>query len=415
MTHPQPPVTEPSGAGPVGYDGAGVIERAYQQGVSDAHSGILDNWSFTAVPPHVSFLKAEEKRVLDGLPGDDRTRMEAVRGRLAGLAAEQAVTTTRVTDLETWYGRAEEDVGGIRTRIDRLAQDDERRRRRRLRHEGDAPEDQPGGMDATGPETTRWEGPYTSPPLPQWLKLTVLAALVAIDVPIQWVIFDYFHGNEMSEQVLAAVFAVSVASIMVLLPHLAGYLYRGRHTTGEERPVILTALILLLPCLYLAAMLGYLRARVLLVPPKVTDENNRLVAQEGVESAAEPLHAGDFSIIALFVMLLLITTGISFLLGTARFHPLRTAYEGATGHRDQMSAQLIAARGHLETLTVRRTELEAARDRLETSAQQRLADDRTAVQQTFNTARIRYLDGVAAGLADPKATEAIAALIETME
>ncbi|TYB66633.1 hypothetical protein FXF51_16110 [Nonomuraea sp. PA05] len=415
MTHPQPPLPGPFDIGPVGYTGDGVAERAHEQGVSDARGGILDTWSFDpgAPPPHLSVLQAEEGRVLARLPADDRTRMEVLRGRIAEGEAARATTVALVADLEAKHGRAVHEADDVRARIDALARDDERRRRRGLLREGDSHEDLPGGVDAAGPETARWEGPYTAPPLPSRLKQVLLIVLVAIDVPIQWAVFDYFHGDTLIEQVLSGVFAVSVASIMVLLPHLAGYLYRGRHTTGEERKVILTGLVLLLPGLYLAAVLGYLRARVLLVPPTVVNESGAVV-EEGLKSAAEPLHASDLSIIALFVMLLFITSGISFLLGTARFHPLRTAYEGAADARDLLADRLADARGRLDSICARHAELRAACDRLEASAQQRMTADQNVVRQTFRTARIRYLDGVATGLADAKATEAIAELIRTL-
>ncbi|MBO3750647.1 hypothetical protein J5X84_31605 [Streptosporangiaceae bacterium NEAU-GS5] len=408
MTHPRPESFE---AGQVGWTGAEVVDTARARGVADARSGQLDEWNFDPekLPTYLAWLSTEQERVFNAMPGNDRTRIERLQTQADLLSTDEAMADVRIARLETRHAEVAENVRNIRSRIDALARDDERRRRRRRFLETDPAEDNVGGAEAVGPEGTRWEGPFTSPPLPDRVKYAILAGLIAIDIPIQVVVFGFFHGRTQLEQVLTWIFAVSVAGIMVLLPHLAGYFYRGRHATGEERPIVLTGLVLLLPGLYLAAVLGYLRARVLLVPPTSIDENGNIVSQ-GLRSAAEPLHASDYSVIALFVLLLFITSGISFIIGAARHHPLRTAHENATAARDAAEAELAESRTEQAGRAERRNALEAERARLENTATDRLNEDRGTVAEAFRSAKLAYLDGAQQGLANPKASDVIAEL-----
>src|SRR5215475_8021077 len=240
-----------------------------------------------------------------------------------------------------------------------------------------------------------WEGPYTDR-IPAWLTRGVLLALVLVELPIQWVIFDYFHGRNPEQTLLTTVFTVSVAVVMILAPHLAGRLYRGRYATGSSRLLAVVSLGLVVPSAVVLWVLGDLRRRVLLadrVTPDADGNTQRLPLRY------EVLHLTPTTVSVMFIALLLITGGIAFLLGLARDHPWQVAYRDAELSRRFLHDELDRA------MPVLRQAQQRARvgSRETTGGEDRRTAETTRLRAMYAAAELAYLDGVKDGLADPAA------------
>jgi hypothetical protein len=411
-------------------DDSVIVRRARSRGMSDA-GGPLDAWSFgrPGLLPYLAWLERDVERAVASLRS--RLRDEVSRAALRARRAkeESAGTERRIAHLEALRDEAAEQEQIIRARIDELAAADQRRRRRREHPGGHDPEtagspregagptvekDRPDDVPPAAPDplrpaaASRWEGPYSPAPLSRWLKVTVLVVLMLVDIPIQWVIFQHFHADNPLGGLLTVAVTLSVAAVMVLLPHFAGHLYRGRHVTGTERLVAPLTFVLLVPGLYLVGILGYLRARILLVPPTNPENGKPLVGADGhvLKSNAEPLHASDWSIIVMFVALLFITGGIAYLVGTARIHPLQQAYRGAAEERDRREREAEELRPVVAELAARQRHEQNLYDDLAASLDERIRAEEEVTRLAYASAALAYVDGAIEAFADATVTEA---------
>ena len=199
----------------------------------------------------------------------------------------------------------------------------------------------PGGP----PTELGWEGPHAPRITGRWATV-ILGCLVAVEIPIQYVIFQFFHGYSPVEEFLTWVFTIPVSAVMVLLPHLAGWWYRSRTATGSDRLLRVIPLVLLAPWAFLAVMLGYLRARVLLAPPPqpIATGDTSYLKNLHLANNATTLHVTPTTMAIMFSALVLGVGGISFLLGLAREHPFAGAYSGATARQGHWTGSLSGSR-----------------------------------------------------------------------
>jgi hypothetical protein len=246
-----------------------------------------------------------------------------------------------------------------------------------------------------------WEGPYTRPigPLARW---GILGALWAAELPIQWSIFDFFHGRDPVDLIMTTLFTLSMSLVMVLGPHLAGRFYRDRDATGTSRLVPLGSLALMVPAAVIVVVLGVLRRKVLYAGAGA--------GLEDLPSRVDQLQVRPWTVTVLFVALLAITAGISFLLGLARPHPWQVAYRDAEHNRRDLLAALGALLPEYRRAQARVGVLQAA-GRYEPS--RRDAEDRQ-LHSMYAAAGLAYLDGVQQGLRDPAASAAVASLAERL-
>jgi hypothetical protein len=256
----------------------------------------------------------------------------------------------------------------------------------------------PGGP----PADLRWEGPHGPRITGRWATV-ILGGLVLVEVPIQYIIFQFFHGYSPFEEFLTWVFTIPVSAVMVLLPHLAGWWYRSRTATGSDRLLRVIPLLLLAPWAFLAVVLGYLRARVLLAPvqlPPTTGATSYLNNLH-VTNNATALHVTPTTMAIMFGALILGVGGIGFLLGLAREHPFAGAFSGAAARRTALGEQLdrMAPRSDLAEQRAAPSEdpagASAAGLRIET------------VRAAYAAAEQSYLNGIASAAGDPAVTEAV--------
>jgi hypothetical protein len=334
--------------------------------------------------------------------------------------------------LRRRHDEVQEQLLGTARRIDRLATLEAVRRERRMAYPDPPGEPDPAEPAAAGqpPPADRW--PEDGPPAPGvavpepaaaggpdevrserefaprlgWpLKAAILLALVLVELPIQYVIFSYFHGSSQDQVVFTSVFTVAVALIMVLAPHLSGYLYRRRHATGTERLLGAVSLAMLVPCGYVAALLGFLRAKVLLAGTKVVGSS----PDDGggaVPTKLDSFHLNSVTIVVMFVALLVLTGAISFLLGAAQDHPFLYAYRGALAERTRLSGELDAAAPTVRAAEERAGELADVRP-LHADQWRQQAE---VVPELYRAAALVYLDALSQAMNEPAATEAIARL-----
>ncbi|WP_306213508.1 hypothetical protein, partial [Actinoplanes sp. RD1] len=172
------------------------------------------------------------------------------------------------------------------------------------------------------PSTVGWMGPaggHLAPPMPRWLKLAIMVALCAVEVPIYLEIFRYFHARS---ELLLWSFTLPVAFGMIVAPHLSGVWWRKRHTLPYERILMFLVPAVLVTWAFAAVLLGYLRQKALLTP-QIDPETNQNVG------GAEALGINPWTVTALFTAILLLSGLIAVMLGLAEDHPGVAAYRAA--------------------------------------------------------------------------------------
>ncbi|MEU6589591.1 hypothetical protein ABZ923_10245 [Streptomyces sp. NPDC046881] len=254
-----------------------------------------------------------------------------------------------------------------------------------------------------------WEGLATRPGLPRWLTLTLLAVIMAVEVPVYWVAYQPFHGvGSTSGDALSGTLAVSSAVVMLILPHLAGHMLRWRSATGSPRNGWLPALSLLGVWGGLTWVLGTLRARFVMqhdTPAPAAGQASGFRglggSSAGTSTLVDRLHLSSQTVTWLFCALLLLSGGVGFLLGLFREHPFLDAYRTAVerraelqGRREENVAAIERARAAQDTAEDRQ------QDRRE-AANERIA----AARQLYEAAAHEYLDGVMAASRDTAVTE----------
>jgi len=243
----------------------------------------------------------------------------------------------------------------------------------------------------------------------RWWTASILCGLILVEVPIQYVIFQYFHGYSPVEELLTWLFTIPVSAVMVLLPHLAGWWYRDRTATGADGLMRFVPLVLLLPWAYLACMLGYLRARVLLAPPTtgiINPSDSYLGNGSKIPSTASIVHVTPTTMSVMFVALILGVGGIGFMLGIAREHPLVGSYRGARALWQRITEQ---SRGVAEAVRLADERDQTLDEQEELSEEQWLRHVR-GIRAAYAAAAHAYLDAVAEAVGDPMVTEAVAVM-----
>ena len=503
-----PPVSMPP-------DGAALLARVRQQGLSDGRAGVYDQWSFDpgSVPAQLSYLWFEGRWALD------HAAERAAREHETGLSAQgdRRAETAGLRDLVERFRNEARDaallVGRARARMDRQATVEAHRRERRLRYNLDdpmpepvldeltdprtiwvgrpTPDDDPvtlstapigaetdaeqppadeptgpaeptgaagpaeptgaaepaeptgaaepteptgaaepteaAGVDegdavdgaaehpdpGPGPDSGRrrltgydprwqyWEGPY-SEPIGARARWSILIALWLTELPIQWSIFDFFHGRDPWDLVMTTLFTLSMSLVMVLGPHLAGRFYRDRAATGVSRLVPLGSLALLLPLAVVVVGLGVLRRKVLFAGAGA--------GLDDLPSRVDQLDVQPWTVTVLFVALLAITAGLSFLLGLARPHPWQVAYRDAELNRRALQARVDQLQPEYRRAQARLAVFRATGQH----EPARLDAEEQRLRSMYDAAGLAYLDGVQQGLQDPAASAAVATLAERL-
>jgi hypothetical protein len=400
-------------------------------GRSAARSGMFDQWSFEEVVfPYLGRLRSERDTAVEqtreqaaSMDAWDRAEARNAGAEAADLAsrrrilerqgdeatAHQRTAWARINHVARLEARLQElrDLSGLRAAIrearDQASPEAGAEDAGEPRPDREADADGPGAITLPGgpPADLGWEGPHGPRITGRWATV-ILGCLVAVEVPIQYVIFQDLHGYSPFEEFLTWVFTIPVSLVMVLLPHLAGWWYRTRTATGSDRLLRVVPLLLLVPWAFLAVMLGYLRARVLLAPPQLppSSSSTSYLKNVPVTSNAAPLHVTPATMTVMFSALILGVGGIGFLLGLAREHPFAGAYNGATARRDALLERLNRLAAPSERAA---RQAAAGQDPPERSASEIRIE---AIHAAYTAAEQAYLDAIANAAADPAVTEA---------
>jgi hypothetical protein len=238
-----------------------------------------------------------------------------------------------------------------------------------------------------------WEG-HSPTPLPARVRVLALIALVCVDLPIQFLVFRNFQLRTSEGFVETIMLTLPTAVVMILLPHFAGVFFRVRQSTGRERFRTVLAILLLVPWIGLGVILGILRSNVLSI--RQTDARGNELP---IPNVAEQFGVSPLTISIMFVTILMLTGGVALLLGLAHQHPYVDAYVEA--FRDRQDAQAHVG------MTEPDIPVQPALMLTEQEAREREALGDEALRLAFIDAEYAYLDGLAEGMTDPAATEAI--------
>ncbi|MFF4841440.1 hypothetical protein [Streptomyces collinus] len=433
-----------------------LVDRARRQGTEDGNGRALDVvvLSSGVLPPYAAELAARRDLVRDLMEeeaADDETRAARedadARNRIVREEAAVALAQARLVE-------AEHDVRRAREQLDLLAHRSMRWQRLRdavrerfersrsgtpahpeateakngpgaeppLDHDSDDDDDElydrsfrPLAADphpaasATGtvPASVEgWEGLRARAAMPERLVLLLLALVFAVEVPIYWVAFRPFHGvGSSSSGVLNTTLALSVAMLMLTVPHMAGLALRERGTTGASRPAAPAALLFLCVWAACTVTLGVLRARTVLAKAPV-ERATGAAADYGlstdVPSLADRLDLQPQTVYWMFIALLLLSGGIGFLAGLLREHPYVDSFRSALERRTQRGGELAAAHARLAAV---RAWVDSSGDRAD--QRRRAVDARMrATDELYEVAAEAHRHGLTSAAADPAITEA---------
>ncbi|WP_037645005.1 hypothetical protein [Streptomyces hygroscopicus] len=255
--------------------------------------------------------------------------------------------------------------------------------------------------------TAAWEGAAARPGLPRWMKAGVLAALIVVELPVYYSVFENLHGVGRFADLLSYSLMVAVAVAMILAPHIAGWILRRRSATGAVRLSAVPALALLTVWAYGAWALGDMRAKVafraeppLDLPPDVAADVGDGVTNP--PSLIESLHLDAQSVSWMFVALLLLSGGIAFLIGLGEEHPYLAAYRTTAERLRELEGETETDLAGAERAKEAEATLGARADARRAAHEARLY----AVDDLYEAAAHAYLDGVAMESGDPAVTEA---------
>ncbi|GAA1646362.1 hypothetical protein [Catellatospora bangladeshensis] len=424
---------------------AAAVTEARAKGTADGRSGMFDQWSLApdTAPRYVRQLQAQREAEKSGSEQAGLRALMVEEARRRPLRARERADQVRAGRLA---GRLDETLAlmeGARQRMRLLAAIEARVELvRRLGRRGldevrstwtdeldtlngdplpagpyasslgagspaptgvPAVEAGPSGVDRAAPSRpgtdgaarrVLWEGPAprTFGALHSWLLLVLL---MAVETPIQYYIWEYFHGSGTgADRLFTWVLTASSVVLMVLFPHMAGRVYRARRATGADRLAVLIPLVMLAPWIFVAGMLGYLRAQVIDVPPMLEDRT-----ELDIPLKSEALHTHIATIAAAFICLLLLSGAIGFLLGMAGPHPYQAAYEWSDRRRERIEDELVAIgpAAQLADEAPWSTDLLAEQWRR----------DRNVIDGIYEAAEHAYYDGVARAMANPAVTDTV--------
>ncbi|MGC9439380.1 hypothetical protein [Streptomyces sp. WG5] len=260
-----------------------------------------------------------------------------------------------------------------------------------------------------------WEGLAKRPGLPGWLTWVTLLAIVLVEAPIYWAAFQPFHGvGSVDADTQTITLAAAAAFVMVLLPHLAGRMLRWRATTGAVRASWLPSLTLLGVWVALTVLFGILRAEFVTQSEGETELPPEAEGFAGADTGStatllDRLDLAPQTVTAIFCALLLLSGGISFLLGLFREHPFLDAYRTALERRDALLRRREESVAATERARATRNTAEARREDRRQATEQRIR----AVHALYDAAAAAYLNGLVTGSGDPAVTEAAMKLADT--
>ncbi|MFF2382434.1 hypothetical protein [Streptomyces sp. NPDC058108] len=434
-----------------------LVDRARRQGAEDGDGRALDVvvLSSGVLPPYAAELAARRDLVRDLMEeeaADDETRAARedadARNRIVREEAGVALAQTRLVE-------AEHDVRRAREQLDLLAQRSMRWQRLRdavrerfersrsgapahpdatgtkgnpdagppLDHDSDDDDDElydgsfrPLAADpnptapaaATVPASVEgWEGLRARAAMPERLVLLLLALVFAVEVPIYWVAFRPFHGvGSSGSGLLNTTLALSVAMLMLAVPHLAGRAVRERGATGASRPAAPGALLFLCVWAACTVTLGVLRARTVLAKEPVEQVTGAAAGFDdlstNIPSLADRLDLQPQTVYWMFIALLLLSGGIGFLAGLLREHPYVDSFRSALERRAQRGGELAAAYARLAAV---RAWVDSSGDRAD--QRRRAVDARLrAADELYEVAAEAHRHGLTSAAADPAITEA---------
>jgi hypothetical protein len=438
---------------------ATLISAARARGKAVAQSGALDQWLFEHhTLPYLEELRHRRDEAIDEARSRAAAARRADRDETQQFAAEAAAARRDQENLEEQASEALSFMRAARFELNRLARLEARQQEERSLamplgpdrgvlgiplwlDEATAPDQPTGtadepdgatdlppanippapdslleggaGMPSGGPIDPRWAGPEAPRMTRRWTG-GILLSLILIEVPIQYVIFQFFHGYTPIEEVLTWLFTIPVSAVMVLLPHLAGWWYRDRTSTGADGLMRFVPLLLLGPWAFLACMLGYLRARVLLAPPNAglgttgftTNSSTSYLgagAHTKIPTTASIAHVTPATMSVMFAALILGVGGIGFMLGIAREHPLVGAYRGARAIRQRIADRLCDVAEPVPLADERNHSLEEQAGLSREQWERHIHGIRAAYAAAVHA----YLDAVAETAGDPMVTEAV--------
>ena len=407
-----------------GTAGPGIRGEAARAGWLAAHEGQYDEWSFEepAKLPYLQDLDHRRKQAM----AEQRAADEAAQLTVApenqtqrsreNVAGEHAQVRLDQLRRRRWLARWRERVtlagldalAGARGPVPHRDWADDEDFEEDAAPPPDDPEtdqhsDRESGEPAApaGPpegrrSTIGWMGPaggHLAPPLPRIVKMIIVLALCAVEVPIYLEIFRFFHARS---EVLLWAFTLPVAFGMVAAPHLSGMWWRKRHALPYERIFSFLVPAVLVCWSVAAVLLGYLRMKALLV--------TQLDPETGTEiGGAQALHINPWTVAAIFSLVLLLSGLIAFMLGLAEDHPGVAAYRAAAETREAAEEEYLeAVRAHAGT----QHSVVVDDDTRLASLRARSAETLQAMNEEYEAAKAAYLDAVTLGIAKPSVTEA---------
>ncbi|BEL06364.1 hypothetical protein Q0Z83_045550 [Actinoplanes sichuanensis] len=385
----------------------GVRGEATRAGWRAAHEGQYDEWSFADAARLPYLQELDHRRRQAVAQENDRTAAAASaivpenqsQRRTENIARRYTAELVDVLRRRRDKARLQEDktlagldvLAGVRGPLVRRDWDDD------LEWES-TPDDATATDEPVEerPRTVGWMGPaggHLAPPMPRWLKLFIMVALCAVEIPIYLEIFRYFHARS---ELLLWSFTLPVAFGMIVAPHLSGVWWRKRHTLPYERILLFLVPAVLVIWTASAVLLGYLRQKALLTP-QIDPETNENVG------GAQALGINPWTVTALFTFILLLSGLIAVMLGLAEDHPGVAAYRAAGETREAAEdAYLEAVREQAGTEHSTVVGEDERRQELSIRSSERA----TAISAEFEAAKAAYLDSIALGLARPAVTEA---------
>ncbi|MFJ2201041.1 hypothetical protein [Streptomyces violaceusniger] len=437
-------------------DSAWLLDRARKHGASAAGRKVFDPWVL-ATPdrvPYFAELASLRDRVRHRLAeeqarAEEDGALEASRVRAAATAAgerleragrrravleqQQMVTTAQLDRLarraDRWQTFRDTVRGGferrwLRARMPAGWNDGADPGRPATSRREDEPETAGGhaGWQAVSDHdpvaeadaadralSTRaaWEGAAARPGMPRWMKLGVLAALIVVELPVYYSVFENLHGVGRFADLLSYSLMVAVAVAMILAPHIAGWIMRRRSATGAVRLSAVPALALLGVWAYGAWALGDLRAKVAFREEPPLDLPPDVAADVGDDvrnppSLIESLHLDPQSVTWMFVALLLLSGGIAFLIGLGEEHPYLAAYRTTAERLRELEQEIETDLAGSERAKEAEATMGARGGARRAAHEARLY----AVDDLYEAAAHAYLDGVAMESGDPAVTEA---------
>lgn len=258
----------------------------------------------------------------------------------------------------------------------------------------------PGAGHGTA-EATRaaWEGAKARPGLSPLARIALLTLLALVELPVYYVVFLRLHGNDRTGETLSVSLTLAVATVMVIAPHCAARVLRGRAATGAIKLSALPALGILAAWGYGAWMLGLLRAKLIFAPPETRTTNGRTYTPK---NSVDALELSQTSVSAMFIALLLLSGGIAFLIGLGDEHPYLGSYRHVVTRLDAAEREIADAQRDIERASAALNSLAERRAERRRAQEARLH----AVGGLYESAAASYLNGVALGARDPAVTEA---------